>query len=570
MIRLLPLLALLACLAPVRAEEAAERPPELTPEAIAELIATLKSEDPAKRSAAAETLGQAKAEGAVPSLIPMLDDPNDAAQWKATVALAVIGKPALPQLVASLALEKERARWKAESALKMIGADAVAALSGALGDKRARVRQSAAFLLGEIKSLDAADALAEAMADRDEDTRWKAADSLTKLGRDATDAALKQLRSTNIEARRCAAWVFQTTRDPKAIPSLVIALRDPDDQVRWKAAIALQKIGVDAAEPLLTILRSNAPEAEKNTVAWVLEGIKDVKVQTALQDIKRAAEEATPETPKRPRPKVLPKSITLSITSEPEKATIFIDDRYAGVTPLNVRNLTPGHHFLKLTKRDHLPWTKLCELLYPEEKINAKLALKPKGALIVTSEPTHADVYIDGEYEGKTPLEKRDLDANPYSVRVEKQHFLAWETEIDVTAGKEHKLAATLQSKVEGWYMARLKKDPNDVSCHTELGHYYMVQGKLEKAMSAFQAAVEVMGRGADTSGYASRLVQEFVKIWSNSYQFGGETSVAQARKALHAMLHGMLTRGNPSKQLQQFFAVLKNSLSVDFSQPPK
>ncbi|NQT86879.1 PEGA domain-containing protein [bacterium] len=570
---LLPLLALLAAFAPVRAagaEPAAEAPAELSPEAITQLIEQLRSEEAEKRSAAAEALGKARAEGAIPTLIPMLDDPDDDAQWKATVALAAIGKPALPKLIDSLTLEKERARWKAEAALKLIGSDAVPALATALGDKRARVRQSAAFLLGEIKDAGAADALAAALADRDEDTRWKAADSLTKLGADATAAALKQLRSPNIEARRCAAWVFQTTRDPKAIPTLVIALRDPDDQVRWKSAIALQKIGAAAAEPLLTILRSNAPEAQKNTVAWVLEGIKDVRVQTALRDLKGAMSRGGTETPERPRPKVLPKSITLAVTSEPAKATVFVDDRYAGVTPLNVRDLTPGHHFLKLTKRDHLPWTKLCELLHPQEEIKAKLTLKPKGTLRVTSAPPQADVYIDGEYEGKTPLEKKNLDANPYSVRVEKEHFLAWETEVDVEAGKEHKIEATLQSKIEGWYMARLKKDPNDVSCHTELGHYYIVRGQLDKSMAALAGALEVMGRGADTSAYATRLVQEIAKIWGQTFQFGGDITTAQARGALHKMLHGAYTKGKASPQLRQLFALIKASITVDFTQPPK
>ena len=70
-----------------------------------------------------------------------------------------------------------------------------------------------------------------------------------------------------------------------------------------------------------------------------------------------------------PRPKVLPKSVVLHVTSEPAKATVFIDDKYAGVTPLDVSKLTPGHHFVKLTKRDHLPWTKLVELLYADAPI---------------------------------------------------------------------------------------------------------------------------------------------------------------------------------------------------------
>ncbi|NQT54453.1 HEAT repeat domain-containing protein, partial [bacterium] len=219
----------------------AEPEPEAKPPTVPELIAQLRSPDASTRSKAAEALGLAKAEQAVPGLIPLLDDPDEDAQWKATVALSNIGTPAAPALIEALAVEKERSRWKAETALKMIAADAVPALADALKDRRARIRQSAAFLLGEIKDARSLPALAAALGDKDHDTRWKAATSLTKFGAQATDVIAKTLASDSIEARRCAAWVVQQTRDPAAVSALVRALADRDEQVRWKAAIALQK-----------------------------------------------------------------------------------------------------------------------------------------------------------------------------------------------------------------------------------------------------------------------------------------------------------------------------------------
>ena len=543
---------------------------ELDEAKIDELIAQLGSEAPVSRSQAAQALGNAKIEKAIPKLIEMLDDPDEDAQWKATVALGAIGKPALPKLIDCLNLEKERPRWKAESALKMMGAEVVPALTEALRDKRGRVRQCSAFLLGEIGDPRSIEGLAGALADKDEDTRWKAATSLTKMGNRATSAVLDQLGAESIEARRCAAWVFQHTKDPEAVPRLIKALRDADEQVRWKAAIALQKIGVPAAEPLLAILRSKAREAEKELVTWVLKDIKDVKVQAALRDIVGTTARPATKTAARPRPKVLPKSVTLAISSKPPRATIFIDDKYAGVSPLSVKALAPGHHFIKLTKRDHLPWTKLVELLYAEEKIDAELAVKPKGSILVTSEPSEADVYIDGEYEGKTPLEEKNLDANPYSVRVEKEHFLPWETEVDVQAAKQIKVHGTLKSKVEGWYLKRLKENPNDVSCHTELAHYYMVRGDLDKSARSVAAAVEVMGNGADTSGYGGRLAQEISKMWGQAFQFGGGLTLAQVRKSLHAALHGVWQRNKSKKPLARFLAEVSKSIGTDLTKPPR
>ncbi|MFP4057974.1 MAG: HEAT repeat domain-containing protein [Candidatus Brocadiia bacterium] len=576
---LLVILGMVPCLAadapgdaelPAQEAQPAPDDAELGEEQIDELIAQLGSEEPSQRAAAAEKLGIAGVERAIPSLVPMLDDPDEDAQWKATVALGTMGEPAVPKLIEALSHPQERARWKAESALKMMGEEAVPRLIEALQDRRARIRQSAAYLLGQIKDPRALQGLAAALSDKDEDTRWKAADSLARFGEDATPAVLKQLRVESVEARRCAAWVFQQTADPEAMPALVNALNDADEQVRWKAAIALQKIGLPAAGPLLALLRSEAKEEQKNLATWVLEGIKDVKVQTALRDLKGALSRGGEEGTQRPRPEKLPDSVALQVTSEPPKATVFIDDKYAGVTPLDVKGLPPGHHFIKLTKRDHLPWTKLCELLYAEEKINAKLTLKPKGTLVVTSEPANADVYIDGEYEGKTPLEKKHLDANPYSVRVEKERFLAWESEVELGAGDTKKVHAPLKSKVAGWYLARLKDEPNDVSCHTELAHYYLVSGELDKAARSIARAVEVAGKGADTSGYTGRLAQEVEKMWEGQFQFGGDLEVQQVRRALHTAIHGVWKKNKGQDRLRRFLGRLGKDVKTDFTKPPR
>jgi len=566
----------LGALAGAARAEPAPAEPAPAPEAqaldgqkLAELLDQLDSAEATRRAQAAQALGEAKAAGAVAKLLKLLDDPDEAAQWRATVALGAIGEPAVPGLIDSLNLEKERPRWKAETALKMIGAKAVPALIEALRDKRGRVRQSAAFLLGELADPRAIEPLAAAMGDKDEDTRWKAATSLTKFGTQATQATLAQLAAGPIECRRCAAWVFQNVPDPAAVPPLIQALRDADEQVRWKAAIALQKAGQPAADRLLALLRTSANAEERKMATWILEGSGDTRVLAALREIQAARADTPAAEPPRKRPDVLPKAVSLAIGSTPDKATVFIDDKYAGLTPLVVKDLSPGHHFVKLTKRDHLPWTKLVELLWAEERLDAKLAPKPKGALLVASEPSQADVYIDGEYEGKTPLEKKNLDANPYSVRIEKAQFIPWEGEVEVRAGEQSKVDARLKNKVEDWYLARLKENPNDVSCHTELAHYYLVQGELAKGVAAIAAAVEVMANAADTSSYGGRLAQEIAKMWEQQFAFGGGLQLPAVRKALHAAIHGVWQRHREKPPLQRFVAELNKALGADLTRPP-
>jgi HEAT repeat protein len=553
-------------------EPAGKEPTELSAERLAELVQALDSKEAEHRARAARALGEAKAVVAVPKLIRMLDDPDDDAQWQATVALGSIGKPALPHLIDALLHPKERARWKAENALQKIGADAVPALVEALKDKRVRVRQSAAYLLGEIKDERCLEDLAAALADKDDDVRWKAATALTKFGAKATAPALKRLDDPSIEPRRCAAWIFQQTLDTGAVPSLVGAMGDPDEQVRWNAATALQKIGLAGTPILFRILGSADAKADlKNMAEWVLEGIKDEEVQKRLNELKKgAAGAASQDPPPKPRPAVLPKSVTLTVNSEPDKATVFVDDKYVGVSPLVLKELGPGHHFIKLTKREHMPWTKLVELLYPEEKLTAKLTPRPKGTLFIDSGPPQADVYLDGDYEGKTPFEKKNLDANRYSVRLEKEQFLTWETEVEIRPGQEARVKADLVTKLEGWYLGRLKDDPNNVACRTDLAHYYLVQGQLDKSVKAIAAALEAVANGVDTSAQTGRLLQEIQRTWNKAYLFGGNLELPAVQKALHAALHEVWRRNPEKAPLRAFLDQVRKAVDVDFTQPPK
>ena len=93
-------------------EEPAEgKPEQFGPEHIAALLVELGSDDATRRAAAAQALGDAKAEAAVPKLVVMLDDPNEDAQWKATVALGAIGEPALLWILRS-AYDRDAFRLK--------------------------------------------------------------------------------------------------------------------------------------------------------------------------------------------------------------------------------------------------------------------------------------------------------------------------------------------------------------------------------------------------------------------------------------------------------------------------
>ena len=67
------------------------------------------------------------------------------------------------------------------------------------------------------------------------------------------------------------------------------------------------------------------------------------------------------------------------------------------------------------------------------------------GSLQVLSRPAGAQVILDGQIVGKTPLTIPDVSAGSHDVRLELPGFNRWATTVEVPAGKPARVAASLE-----------------------------------------------------------------------------------------------------------------------------
>jgi hypothetical protein len=63
----------------------------------------------------------------------------------------------------------------------------------------------------------------------------------------------------------------------------------------------------------------------------------------------------------------------------------------------------------------------------------------------ISSEPSGADILVDGTYTGCTPVQVR-LSSGPHSVRIVKKGFEPWEQSIKVDSGAVRNVAAALET----------------------------------------------------------------------------------------------------------------------------
>ena len=90
----------------------------------------------------------------------------------------------------------------------------------------------------------------------------------------------------------------------------------------------------------------------------------------------------------------------------PQHARVYIDRRYVGVTPLHNISLSAGNHTIELQRYRYQPlWSEL-QIAGAEQKQKFSFRMIPDWSPVtLDSQPRGAQVWVDGELHGLTPLD---------------------------------------------------------------------------------------------------------------------------------------------------------------------
>lgn len=232
-----------------------------------------------ERTHAAEILGLAAVPTAAHALAEALNDRyEDDASVKvaAAAALAKLRDPsAIPLLVKELLATDDRSSRNVAEALTAFGALAVPPLLELLVDpSHPSARVWAARILGRIGDKRAADDLVARLHDRDDLLRMATAEALGSLGdpRSIQPLVRATLRDPAPQVRAHAAGAVARIEGDRAIDVLVAALADPDYGTRLRALEAFETIRVEDTSHLESALRD--PNAEvRRRAALALERV---------------------------------------------------------------------------------------------------------------------------------------------------------------------------------------------------------------------------------------------------------------------------------------------------------
>ena len=141
--------------------------------------------------------------------------------------------------------------------------------------------------------------------------------------------------------------------------------------------------------------------------------------------------------------------------SNPAGAAIYLNGNLQGYSPLTIPNLPPGTYSMKASLSGYTPDTRLINVYtgqtatyYPNLQ-QSPPAPRSTGTVSVTSSPNAALVYMDGDYQGKTPLTVT-LYPGSHSFRMSLPGYNDYSTSVYVSANTNQKLNAVLNTAVFG------------------------------------------------------------------------------------------------------------------------
>jgi len=143
-----------------------------------------------------------------------------------------------------------------------------------------------------------------------------------------------------------------------------------------------------------------------------------------------------------------PQNGSIAITSIPSGAEVYIDGQQTGIAPAIFPEILPGNHQVTLSSKGYDDWSHIVSVGSGRmSAINAELVATKEvtGSLAVITDPPGAEIFVDGDFKGVSPVTIPGLSAGTHMVLLTLKEYANTTTNISITAGKTQKYTTGLQ-----------------------------------------------------------------------------------------------------------------------------
>ena len=141
----------------------------------------------------------------------------------------------------------------------------------------------------------------------------------------------------------------------------------------------------------------------------------------------------------------------MTLTTEPDVAAdVRVDGERVGTTPLTDAEIATGRHQIEFVAERFLSEVRELEVIGGGERQRLVVELTPNWAPItMSSEPSGAEVLVDGTVTGKTPL-VMELGAGERLVEIRLRGYNAWADVVSVFANQPQTLPLVELTEADG------------------------------------------------------------------------------------------------------------------------
>jgi tetratricopeptide (TPR) repeat protein len=164
----------------------------------------------------------------------------------------------------------------------------------------------------------------------------------------------------------------------------------------------------------------------------------------------------------------------LKADSAPAGVPVFVDGKHVGDTPLVLNNVAVGDHQVQIEIADCAPYEKTVAVNTGDISDLGKISFV--GSVKLDSDPTGADVYVEGELKGKTPITLKELMARQTRIELKYAGKGSHSATVAVKADALTDLGVLKLSLLDSGLVAfyPFKGDANDASGN---GHHGTING---------------------------------------------------------------------------------------------
>jgi len=134
----------------------------------------------------------------------------------------------------------------------------------------------------------------------------------------------------------------------------------------------------------------------------------------------------------------------ISLSSSPSGASVYLDGKYKGTTPLILNGIPIGSHTIKLTKSGYNDFSKTVTVSSDKNSLISESLSEQTGIISLSSSPSGVSVYLDGKSKGTTPLILNGIPIGSHTIKLTKSGYNDVFKTVTVSSGKTSSISKNL------------------------------------------------------------------------------------------------------------------------------